>query len=229
MKFEVLTLLTTPEEEQPLWKEIWSAFYETYINDSTQYEHLDIGSGSLISVRTIIFGLFIGLTLASFGAVFNKRVLGGFVRRLLREECLSPETGKTLPELGIADKLWIRRAVRKSVSLRRVVRCREEEEALSAQESAEDADKGHRSSRRRSAAFRVDPDQHHFYIPEDMKYLADVKFEQKGTTWLGAILFIFVMIAALIALLVALPYILEIVNDFVGAVKPSSGSENILN
>ena len=209
MKQRVLTALTAAEEELPLWKELWYYFYETYFTDEAVYEHLNMGGGSLISVRNIIVGLFIGLAVASFAVVFNKRVLGGFVRLLLWEECLSGETGKSLPELNCADKLILRRAVGNSVNLRRVVKCREEEEYLRAQE--QDGTKG------KGRGFRVDPDHHHFYIPEEMKYMADIKFEQKGTTWLGAILFVVIMAVALVAVLMVLPQILTLLNDFVGS------------
>ena len=197
------------------------------------YENLNMEGGSLISVQSIVIGLFIGMTLAGFGAVFNKRVLGGFVRLLLKEECLSPEVGKTLPELNYADKLVLRYAVRRSVTLRRVVRCREEEEYLRQMAEMQEHYAEHRAEdpslpkRFRQKPFRVDPDAHHFYIPEDLKYTAEVKFEQKGTTWLGAILFVILMAAACVAVLQVLPYILGLVDELASGFS-SSDSGNIL-
>ena len=73
----------------------------------------------------------------------------------------------------------------------------------------------------------MDPDAHHFYIPEEMKYTADVKFEKKGSTWLGAILFVAVAIVIGFVLLLVLPYLLSLLNDFVGAFQ-SGGSDQIL-
>lgn len=198
------------ENELPLWKEICNLFYEAYFGTEGYYEHLDMGTGSLLSLRLIILGIFLGIAAGSFVSVFNKRVLGGFVRKLLREECLSPETGKTLPELNYAAKLTIRRAVKKNVNLLRVVRCREEEEYLTAMEA---------EGRKKYPPFRIDPDRHHFYIPEDMKYMADVKFEAKGMTWQSAIAFSILMIVTMLVLLGFLPNILSLLNDFVGMLK----------
>jgi hypothetical protein len=65
----------------------------------------------------------------------------------------------------------------------------------------------------------VDPDAHHFYIPEDMKYMADVKFEGKGNTWRSAIAFAILMIVLMLVLLGFLPYILSLLNDFVGMLR----------
>ena len=221
MKKSILTLLLKPGEKEPtLWDQLWENL------TAREYENLDTSSGTLLSIKTVIIGLFLGLCVAIFAAVFNKRVLGGFVRHLLREECLSPEQGKTLPELGLADKLWLRRAVKNNVSLRKVIRCREEEEYYAAQYGEEANTKPR--PRYGANAFHINPDEHHFYIPEDMKYMADIKFEKKGNTWFSAIFSVIILLIAMIALLLALPYILNILNDFVGVLNPSDKS-NILN
>ncbi len=207
MKFHFLSALAVGSEEKPFWQELFAILYDAYFGQTEVYEHLDMGTGSLLSVRLIILGICLGLAAGGFVAVFNKRVLGDFVRRLLQEKCLSPETGKSLPELDYAHVLTIRRAVRTNVNLRRVVKCREEE---AFEQEQGNAIKG---------SFRVNPDDHHFYIPEEMKYMADVKFEAKGTTWRGAIAFAIVMVIAALVLLAILPYILSLLNDFVGMLK----------
>ena len=51
--------------------------------------------------------------------------------------------------------------------------------------------------------------------------MADIKFEKKGTSWLGAIIFTVIMAIAFVAVMVALPYILNVVNDIVGIVGSS--------
>jgi hypothetical protein len=196
------------EKDLPLWESICLFLKECFVGPLGPYEHLNMGTGSLLSVRFIVIGIFLGLAVGSFVAVFNKQVLGSFVRTLLSEECLSPEDGRTLPELNLADKLTLRRAVRHSVTLRRVVRCREEEEFFKKQEE---------NPPKKLSDFRIDPDTHHFYIPEDLKYTADVKFEAKGTTWPGAIIFSLCMVILMMVALVFLPDILQFVNNFVGS------------
>lgn len=196
-----------------------------------QYEYLGNGSGSMTSLPMIIIGIFIGLALASFGAVFNKRVLGDFVRKLLREDVLSAESAKTLAELNYQRNPAIRSGVRKGVTLRRVVRCREEEEYLAAIEAKQIEYEEKRKNdpslpRFKAEPFRVDPDQHHFYIPEEIKYMADVKFEKKGSTWLGAVVFIVVLAIAFVLLMWAMPYILSVLNDWIGWITGAGSSAN---
>lgn len=217
MKQSVLYALLASEEELPFWKEVWAYFDNAYFADH-----------SLVSLRNIVFGLFLGLSVASFAAVFNKRVLGKFVRTLLTEVCLTPENGKTLPELNYADKLMIRYAVRRSVTLRRVVKCREEEAYRQAETEAQAAYEEQRKQgaslpkRTRVKPFRVDPDRHHFYIPEELRYVADVKFEQKGTSWLGACVTVVVMFVLMIAVLLVLPYLLDLVQELAGSFTSSA-------
>lgn len=209
MKRWLLYALTAENETTPTTVAgFWDTVYQLYFGELPQYENLDFGTATLGSVRLIIVGILLGLAVGGFVAVFNKQVLGKFVRTLIQDECLSPEDGKTLPELNYADKLMIRHAVRKSVSLRRVVRCREEDEYWEKNRKKKNA-----------KDFRVNPDEHHFYIPEDMKYMADVKFEGKGNTWRSAIAFAAGMIVLMIVLLGLLPYILLLLNDFVGMFK----------
>ena len=221
---QTLPTLLSATGGQSFLQELWSVFYETSLKGNAEYENLSLGSDSLISVRTVIFGLFIGLTVAIFFSVFQKRTLRLLIQRLQREGCVSPETGKSLPQLGLADKLWIRRSLRNSVSLRRVVRCREEEDFL-AQLPQEEQERPRR--RRREAVFSVNPDDHHFYIPEEQRYAAELRYDKKGTSWLGAFGLMFVLLIAFVAFLAVLPYILQALDDFVGSLK-STGSGNIL-
>ena len=117
-------------EETSFWGAVWNFIYTTYVNPPEYYEHLSLSAGGLSSVRIIIIGIFIGLIIALFTSVFNKRVLGGVVRSIIKKEAFSPETALNLEELGFENSSIIRFAVRKSTTLRRVVRCREEEEFI---------------------------------------------------------------------------------------------------
>ena len=85
-------------------------------------------ASSLVSFRNIVFAFFIGINIAAIMAIFDKRVLGDFARKLIREEALSPETAMTLSELGYYKNTAIRSSLRSGYTLRRVVRCVEEEQ-----------------------------------------------------------------------------------------------------
>ena len=217
---KLLSVFAASAQQTPTLSDFWNDFYNTYIDPSEVYEHLDLGSGSLLSLRMIIIGLFIGIAISGFAAVFNKRVLGAFVRCLLQEECLSPESAKTLDELGFGTNIFIRIAMRSGgVNLRRVVKCREEElynEEIQRQREAHEkaAEKDVSLGKFKEIPYRTDVLADSFYIPEDQKYVAEMKFEEKGTSWGGIILLMIMSLVMLVAVLVALPKILSLVDDF---------------
>ena len=220
--FSALNVTTAEELEMPLWKELWYYFYNTYVNPTEYYENLGADSQTMLSVRLMILGLFIGISIAAFAAVFNKRVLGEVVRRLLKAGALSPDRALTLAELGYSGCI-VGLAVKKSTSLRRVVKCREEEEYdekldEKRKEYAERRKNGEKLPKFKETPYRINTLTDTFYIPEDMKYMADVKFEKKGTTWLGAILTVVVLAILFVALMVALPQIFELLDDVAGSI-----------
>ena len=57
--------------------------------------------------------------------------------------------------------------------------------------------------------------------------MADVKFEKKGSTWLGAIVFIVVLVIAFVALMWAMPYILSVLNDWFAWITGNGSVSNI--
>ena len=222
-------VLAAAEKNVPLIVELWQHFYENYIVNSGYYEYLGMETQDLINFKLMILGLFIGLAIASFGIVYDKRVLGDVVRKLLHKEVLSPESAKTLAELGYGRSSAVRHSVRKSVSLRRVVKCREEEEFYRVQEQKrlehEEMRKNDRSlGRFREMTYEFDLEQDHFYIPEEMKYMADVKFEKKGNSFFFAFFLVAMLAVMYVAFLVFLPDMLEIVNDYIGSFSYQSNT-----
>ena len=185
------------------------------------YENLS--ENALFSVPLIVIGVFVGVVIALLATVFNKRILGGMVRKLLMEEALSADSAKTLDELGFKNHLLLRYAVKGNVSLRRVVYCREEEEFLQKQE--EERKNAPSPKKFRAKPFRVDPKVHHFYIPEEQKDTAAVKFEKKGTSPVALGILLLVLIVLLIVLLFALPKLMEWLNQLVGSFSSENGND----
>ena len=215
-------------EEMPLIKELWLHFYEKYITSDQVYPSLGIDADNLLSIRIIIIGLFIGLAIASFGAVFNKRVLGAFVRKLISEGALDADNAKTLDELGFGANVFVRTSIGHGYNLKRIVVCREEqlfyeELAKQREEYQKKREEDPSLPRFQEVEYKVDVINDSFYIPEEKKYEAEVKFEKKGTSFGGAVFILILMIIAMAALLIALPQILEFIDGIVESFKQSTG------
>ncbi len=231
--FQLLTVTRLSDaSELSLWEELWLYLEERYFNfDIGQYENLGLGGGGhLISLPQIIAMLLIGVIIAALATMFNKRVLGDFVRVMLQYEAHSPETAKDLKTLEYQRNSTIRSALRRNVSLRRVVRCLEEEQ-FAAEVEAQRASYEERRAADPSLppfiepTFKMDVDTAHFYIAEKDKYMADIKFEKKGSNWFTFGLTVVACIVILILVLVLLPDIFQYMDNFVGMFKGAAGSD----
>ncbi len=211
-------------EETTIWEDFLDYINDLYNGVDGNYENLGLGSNSMISVSAIVLGLFLGVIIACVAMAYNKQVLGGFVRKLLKDECKSAQSAKSLYELGYLKNPFIRGAVQKSVSLRRVVRCVEEDEFYELQNAEREEYEKKRAQepslpKFREREYRVDASADHFYIPEDSCDMAERRFDAKGSSWLTTIIAIIVLCIAFFVLLLVLPKILQLVDEFAGSFK----------
>ena len=208
--------------EPTLWEEIWEYLYNAWFSPNALYlPNLNLGPDPMKSVRMIVFGLFFGVVVASFIIVIDKRVLGNFIRKLLGDDCTSPDKAKTLYELGFGVNYTIRNAVKRGTTVRNVVRCVEEEEYIAKAEERRAEYEEKRAQNPSMPAFKdipykVNPDIDRFYIPEAKKGAAEMRFEKKGTTW-GILVLVTIISAICFMLLIFLiPEILKLLDELVG-------------
>ena len=114
--------------ENSLLKELVTYFGERYFSvEFGVYENFSLGQNASVTARNMILAVAVGLIVASIMTAYLRMGHGGFVRKLLAEDCTSPEKAKTLSELGYFRSSIIRRELTRGTVLRMVVRCREEE------------------------------------------------------------------------------------------------------
>lgn len=221
MFFQIYNRLFSVLSGQPsLIEELWDFYKDKYFTpDYGEYHYLDVGGNSMVSLTTIVIAFIIGIVLASAAAIFNKRVLGDFVRSLLLDEAHSPESAKTLEQLGYLKNTTIRSALKRGTTLRRVVRCVEEDEYLEELERARQRFEENRTDTRqkfKETPFVMDVSTAHFYIPEELRYTADIKFEQKGTNWLVFLGVVIGAIAMGVLVIWLMPQLLQMLDNFIG-------------
>lgn len=73
------------------------------------------------SFELAVWGMYFGIFLACLLALYEKRVIGGFVRTLLKKEAFSPEKAMTLQELGYGKNPFVRGALRGKTALSSLV------------------------------------------------------------------------------------------------------------
>lgn len=219
----------TTSEQPSLIAELWDYFIDKYFTlEFGYYENINVSS-PLISASTVIVGLFIGIIVASGLAIFNKRVLGDFVRAIVRNGATSPEKAMTLSELGFLKNTAVRSALKRRGSLRSTVRCVEDDRA--------DIAAGIPIRARMAELYpdvipapvkgakpgRTDLNTAHFFIPEAERYTAEIRYEKKGTNWLVFFVVVVVCIFALSAVFFILPEMMQMLDNFISMVKPTSG------
>ena len=212
-------------DEPTLLRELWDYFIEKYFTvrfEQYNYQNISVRANGLLSAQAIIIAFFIGLIIAAGLAMFQKRTLGDLVRALDRENANEPARAMTLEQLGLIRNTAIKQDLRHGTALRRVVRCVEEEEYLASmadKKAAFEANEQNKGKKWKDIPFRYDFYNHHFYIPAELMFGADVHFDKKGSNPLvfAFTVVLFIVVASLVCYL--LPEMLQLADNFIGMVK----------
>ena len=204
-----------------LWEDIWSYLYDVYLRVDGNYTNIGLDKMPLFSIRMLVLGLFIGAVIACVVQAYHKQVLGGAVRRLIERGCLSADTALSARELGYEKSPLIRSALVRSSALRSTVRCVEEERFYKEQREAKEAYDKKRAQEKKLPRFKEqvyvgDAMEDHYYIPEELRIRAEIRFEKKGSGWGSTVISVIILLAVFIAVLLVLPLVLQFVDNFLG-------------
>lgn len=211
-------------QETTIWEDFCEYLRDIFTGADGYYGNLGLEPGNVMSVSLIALGIYIGILIACIAMAYNKQVLGAVARKILADGRTSADKAITLEELGYHKNPFMRGAVQKSVSLRRVVKCVEEEEFYKNQNQDREEYENRRKEEPKLPKFkdieyRVDPSHDRFYIPEEMVGIAERKFYSKGSTWRSTIIAIILLTVAFFVIMLYMPKILEVLDSFVGSFK----------
>ncbi len=209
------------ETDTTFWEDVWNYLYDVYLRVDGNYQNLGLEKMPLFSIRLTVLGIFVGIIIACVAMAYHKQFLGGIVRRLIERGCLSPENAMTAAELGYVKNPFIKYALERSTSLRSVVKCVEEEnfyrrQAADMQVYEEKRKSEPKLPRYKSREYIIDTATDRFYIPEDKRIRAEIRFEKKGSGWLSTVISIAIMLVAFFALLLVLPQVLGFLDNLFG-------------
>lgn len=160
------------------------------------YQHFSISDQTGAMIRTVIVGLMFGVIAAALISTYLKAVHGGFIRTLLREGCDSPQTAKTLYELGWFRNLSIRNQFTRGGAFGKLV-CAVGSDGEAVPEKPD------------FSTLLV-------YIPEDLRYRAEFRYRRKGSGILPTVLTILLSVIAAALLCRFLPQILGLADIILG-------------
>ena len=244
------TALASSTEEPTLLEELYYYIANTYLTPNFaayEYQNIKIDQDPLVPPAMIFIGAFIAVMAGAAAVIFNKRVLGRLVRRLLRNSALSPDKAKTLDELGfVSGKDFGSRAVRffvNGTTLAKAVRCVEEDAYYgieyvpvppidySGKEDGEDPTSEERNGDKRRDVYAIsmntpkklrykrDPKKDHFYIPEHKRHHAAVRFDEKGTNPLSLIVLAACYIVIGLLVIQVLPSVMKAIDTMMTVYK----------
>ncbi len=147
------------------------------------YEKLHFSESDALTATLFIWGICIGIVLAALYTLYQQKALGGAVRAILRAEAFSEECAKTVEELGLPPRSLARRALTRAGALRSVV-CTVQ---------GEDGDT-------------------RYYIPEERKYAADLRFDKRENNVAGVVLTVVLAVGLALLLIRFFPMILGMIN-----------------
>ena len=187
--------------------ELITYFKETYFSIRFgAYDNFTISEQSASIINKMIPAFILGIIIAAIATVYCRRIVGDFVRMLIKKEALSPDAGVTLMETGAFRSTVVRRELCRGALLRKVVFCREEQAFLSGKEKGAD--------------YKIDFTKDHFYIPEELKYRAENRFRQKGSSWLSVVLTV-VLVPVVVGLICRfMPNILQLADSLITVLAP---------
>ena len=207
----------TAKSDSSFFEDVWNYLYDVYLRVDGNYENLGFENMPLLSLRLIVLGIFVGGVGACLAMAYNKQVLGGIVRRIISKGAIDRENAMSADDLGFKKNFLARYALASSHSLKSIVKCVEEEQFLAEQaEEKAEYDKKREENKRlpkfKELTYLVDIENATFYIPEELRIRAEIKFEKKGSGWLNTVFAIVGLSIVFFLLLLVLPQILGYID-----------------
>ena len=158
---------------------------------------VELESGSIMTLNIVLWSLFIGFLLGIGGTVYNKVILGSFVRALLDGGITSADKAMTLGELGHTNNIFVKFALRRGSTFRRILHT---------------ADDSH------EADSRISLDKARFYIPEENLVRAEKVYGKLGASIFSILVSILALLITTLAALIIVPDLTQLVANFVSGV-----------
>ncbi len=184
-----------------------------------EYENFTLTHAAAKTITSVVLAICLGVILAALYNFYIRRVPGGVARLLLSREALSPETALNAEELGLLDKPFALWELLRGVSLRHIVCAVPKADAAKGEKEPAEGEKAQEgesapAKKKKGSEEPIFDAETRFYIPEDRKYRAQVRFEKEGNGAGGLALTCIGTVALGFALIKLIPVVLALVDNF---------------
>lgn len=146
-------------------------------------KNLEHFSFDATAATIVIWGICIGIFIAYLIALYKHTVAGAPVRALLHAEAFSPETAKTLSELGFTQHHMIQFELRHDLQLQKLLKTKTDENG-----------------------------ELRYFIPEELKYCAELRYEKKANPVIQILFAAVLTVAIGIVVVKLLPLLLSLLD-----------------
>ncbi len=177
-----------------------------------EYTYLEFHS-DIIPLKMVIWGIYAGILIGIAVSYFRKKYFGTLVRKLLKSEAFSEESALTLEEAGLKAGVFYKNALKERGALRRYISF-SDTSPVSIKEISKN-----RIRLRKFFGLDENPLIYDFskiklYIPEELKYKADVAFEKKNEGIGSFILLTIILTAFAVGISYLIPELLTMLDNF---------------
>ena len=167
----------------------------------------------------IIWGVCIGLAVAVLVHVFTKHFSAKLVKALTASQCFSKDNAKALKELNIKPSSFLKSALTDGKTLRKYVCIANEEECVLPDKTPEFFKAVLKFFSGEDAPRKYDLEKAELYIPEDVRYTAEIRYEERKYDSLVAVISAVAFIILAIGLSLAFPKLLELWDEAITRFK----------
>lgn len=151
---------------------------------------------NISTLELTVWSIALGAVFAILFTYYNRTILGGFVRTLINGGALSVDTAITLAEAGYQKNAFVKRALLKRNTFRKIVFEVDDEIII--------ASEGHSFSARTKP---IDLATARFYVAQENRIMAELRYDNKGADLFGVITSIIVILALAYVVTLVFPYL----------------------
>ncbi|MBE6617677.1 MAG: hypothetical protein E7627_07055 [Ruminococcaceae bacterium] len=164
-----------------------------------------------IVVIGLCVGLMIGVVVSYFTRINSHRA----VKALIFDGCLSPDTAKTVGELNTRKKQQVKRIIKNGRHLDKVIICANIDDFP--KESLKGFGKFWKKNiLGKEPAVKLDFDRARFYIPEEKKIHAEVRYSNEGMSPAALVITLIVLAGVAVAALYLIPDLITMAENVFG-------------
>ena len=180
------------------------------------FEHISFSADDAALLQTVIWAIYIGIVLAALLSLYQQCVPSRLIRALLTREAFDKERACTLATLGLDKNPLIALELRFGSALKKLVKSTADGAGESATPpNGENGEFVPENGAMDAAEDAPDPQSAvpvRYYIPEDLKYRAEVRYGKKGNGVVAFFLTVLLSLAVVALLMKLIPPILGMID-----------------